>query len=209
MLSFNLSYTGFVHRHELRRSIGEKLFGANLLITSAQPDGALTIDYGYGAAINSVGISNLRYPGGTVTEYHFDLNNPEARQSIFSNSQALIPQQAFLDYAAAAETSVTLVIPTRVAFGVGNDAWSALQNGTYGNRQVSESYLEDVATWVEYAVIEASQRGVQIAAFEIGNEFWLSGEMTSAEYGRVASAVLSAANTGIEGLSPWGRLPKM
>lgn len=197
MLYFNKSYTGHIHRHEFRRTIGEELFGANLLVTSAQPDGNLTTSYGYGAGIYNVGIKDLRYPGGTVTEYHFDMRNPEAEQSSFLAGQNLVPQRDFLNFAAEAKASVTFVIPTRLAFGERNDAWTALRNGTYGNRQVSEQYLDTVATWVEYTVLEAAQRGVTITAFEIGNEFWLSGEMTAAEYGRVASAVLNAANTGI------------
>jgi serralysin len=197
MLSFSLSYTGFIHQHELRRYINQELFGANLLITSAQPDSNLSIHYGYGAAIQNVGITNLRYPGGTVTEYHFDMTDPESERSKLSESQRLIPQNLLLDYAAEAQTSVTFVIPTRVAFGESNNLWNALENGTYGNRQVSTEYLENVENWVEYTILEASKRGVHISAFEIGNEFWLSGEMTSAEYGRVASAVLEAANMGM------------
>ncbi len=198
MLSFNHLYTRTRLSHEYHSKITDELFGSNFLITSVQNNREITIEDGYGAAIKDVGIKNLRYPGGTVTEYNFNMLNPEAEESAFGGGRQLIPQRQFLEFAAEANTTVTLVIPTRQAFGPQNDAWTSLQNGSYGTRNVSSDYLNTVTEWVQYVLEEATRLGVKISAFEIGNEFWLSGEMTSREYGRVASATLEAATAGIE-----------
>ena len=164
-------------------------FGGNFLIHQTPEPGELA---DYIQAVRDLGVSNLRYPGGTITEALFDMKNPNAAAA---GDENLIGQDQFLTHAASLNATVTLVIPTRTAFATG--AWRALQNGTYGDRTVSASYDDTVRAYVKATLAAAADAGVVVKAIEIGNEFWLGGQMTAAEYGRVANIALAAAQQGI------------
>lgn len=166
-----------------------EMFGVNLTITTDISLRDQVID-----RFTEANITSLRFPGGSITESHFDISDiaggsHERSVGSFQNGGELdlIPFSDFLDFAADLGTSTTLVIPTAVGFT--QTAGQALLTGSYGGRLVSASYLQDVTDFVTMAAQDAAAAGVQIDAFEIGNEFWGSGRMTAREYGRVAAAV--------------------
>jgi hypothetical protein len=138
--------------------------------------------------VMDLGAISLRFPGGSATEFYFDMANPNASVSSYDPAETLTPMDAFFERAAEVGVDATIVIPTRLAFGV--TAGAAMIDGTYSTRQdLSAAYVAELEQFVRQAVEYARLHGVQINAFEIGNEFWGSGQMTATEYGWVAGQV--------------------
>lgn len=150
--------------------------------------------------VQDLGATTLRFPGGSATEYHFDMTQPDLAVSVRSPEHTLTPMDAFFAEAGAIGVDVTLVIPTQMAFG--KSAAEAMLDGTYGARStIDPQYLEDVKTYVDTAIAYAEASGVEIKSFEVGNEFWLSGELTAYEYGLVAGTVATMLDTELTGTS--------
>ena len=98
------------------------------------------------------------------------------------NVTTLTTIASFIEVAGQIGADIQLVIPTRVAFS--ESAGQALFNGTFGERdRLDLGYLDRLDAYIDYAITEASANGVEISRFEIGNEFWGSGEMNASEYG--------------------------
>lgn len=164
-------------------TISSSHFGTNALLN----DALLRDNPSQGHAdIENLNIKTLRYPGGTVTEELFSMNNPENSYGQEDNGGKtdIIPISEFLDFASKSEASVSIVIPTRK--GLNLSASKALELGQYGHRQPTEAYLQDVSNFVVDVLAKANSRGVIVESFELGNEFWLGGRMTAEEYGRLA-----------------------
>ncbi len=182
--------------HNTATEITTDHFGANIVTIHDTEFGDAAS--GMRALVSELNVNTLRYPGGTVTEDMFDMDNPESRVPRNGVDHELLPMGEFFEGAYAVGADASIVIPTQVAFE--QTAAEAALAGTYGDRHVSEAYLEQVARFVERALLDAAQAGVQINAFEIGNEFWLGGEMTAEEYGRVAGQVLPVIHAQLEAL---------
>jgi hypothetical protein len=138
--------------------------------------------------VADLGARSLRFPGGSATEFYFDLTNPNATQSSYDPSETLTPLDGFFERAGDLGLEATIVLPTRLAFGV--TAGTAMIDGSYGRRDtLSNGYLSDLEQFVRQTLAYSNAFGVQITAFEVGNEFWGSGQMTATEYGHVAGRV--------------------
>jgi len=139
--------------------------------------------------LNELGITILRFPGGSVTENVFteaSFNTGDWDANSFTdgdgNVTTLTTIASFIEVAGQIGADIQLVIPTRVAFS--ESAGQALFNGTFGERdRLDLGYLDRLDAYIDYAITEASANGVEISRFEIGNEFWGSGEMNASEYG--------------------------
>jgi hypothetical protein len=165
--------------------VTEDHFGANILFINDQLD-----DGTFDDAVLSLGITQLRYPGGSMTEWYFDINNPDAievEHHTTGNPQQLLPLSSFLEFCAERGIAPTIVIPTI----------DALLPSDPGNRQVDNTYVRDVQSFVE-RVLNGEYSDVSIQAFEIGNEYWGSGEMNAQEYGSVANALSVAIQETID-----------
>ncbi|MEM7720998.1 MAG: calcium-binding protein [Pseudomonadota bacterium] len=169
-------------------------FGGNLLINYTDFSDITTEFYDDAAGM---GLENVRYPGGAVTEQYFDIGNPSASSVQYHGSTIdLVPLSEFIDYAALTDVSATIVIPTR--HGLNKSAEQALLDGTYGHRTADQSFVAQAATFAVETMQSAVANGVVIDAFEIGNEFWGSGKMAATEYARLAadlSVAIEAALT--------------
>lgn len=173
-------------------SINANMFGANFVSTFdfefTQNSGALDL-------LSELGITVLRFPGGTVTEMQFAdssfmSGNWEVDTYLDShgNIASLTTLHDFIMSASTIGADVQLVIPTRVAFE--QSAGQALRSGTYGDRtKLDENYFDWLDEFVRKALSEGQSAGVEIIRFEIGNEFWGSGQMTASEYGYLAAEV--------------------
>lgn len=157
-------------------TITSAIFGGNILANR----GPMTGPGSYAEAVDALGVTNLRYPGGALTEFYFDIENPDAQvayHAVTSEVSSFIPISQFMSFAEAHGHPVTIVIPTRFMLGDSTDA--------AGNRMPDidqfalRNFVHDVASGV-YGRAE-------IAGFEIGNEYWGSGNMNSVEYGRLAA----------------------
>lgn len=161
----------------------EDLFGGNILA----PRGELLGEGSYAEAVEYLGVTGLRFPGGSLTEYSFDLSNPDAETAYDVRSDqevSMIGLSDFMAYAEDTDQPVTIVIPTRTQLSTETDA-----NGdrfTNINEGELREFIGDVAAG-EYGSAE-------IQAIEIGNEYWGSGEMNAVEYGRLASEMATIVN---------------
>jgi len=169
--------------------IETSLFGGNVLNVYTE---LLEDNSSLGKQIKLLGLTELRFPGGSITEHYFDIENPEATQASWHGAtKDVIPLRGFLDVAAGFDTSVTIVLPTSGGFT--KSAGAALLDHTYGARSVDVAgYIENIKDFVLYALAEANARGVTLTAFEIGNEFWGSGQMTAKEYGDLSAHIAVA-----------------
>ncbi|WP_179380396.1 type I secretion protein [Jannaschia marina] len=168
--------------------IATDLFGGNFLADRY----VLGRDGNIEAAVDRLGVSGLRYPGGSLTERLFDITDPNAPRVEEDDGSVVdfVPLNDFLAYAEAADQSVTIVLPTR-------DFLSARTDGN-GDRfpdfdaEALRGFVRDVATGVH--------GDARIDAFEIGNEYWGSGEMTAVEYGRLSSRMTEVIDDELDRL---------
>jgi serralysin len=174
-------------------------FGINLVASAIPPGTGSLTESGFGKALAGLSPGTLRFPGGTVTEASFDMSNPDGPGR---DGLPLLAQSDAMAFAAANGATLDIVLPTRTAFGV--SAAQSLSAGTYGHRTVSAVYLDQLTTYVTHTLQEAAASGARIGSFEIGNEFWLGGEMTALEYGQLARAVLQAVQAAMDAVLPAG-----
>lgn len=170
--------------------IGSEMFGSNFV---ASFDYEFATGSGALDTLSELGVSVFRFPGGSVTEMEFtNLSfltgdwGIDTYLDLNGNPANMMTLHDFFQSASAVGTDAQLVIPTRVAFD--QSAGQALYFGTYGERtEIDEHYYELLDGYLDEAFTEAEASGVQITQFEIGNEFWGSGQMTASEYGFLAA----------------------
>ena len=165
-----------------------EMFGLNALTTVNIPDKSMMFD-----RYHDLNVTNLRFPGGSVTEWHFDISDISGGSldkkitSFQGNERTLTPFTNFIEFASDVDTSVTLVVPTINGFT--QSAGEALLARTYGQRSINAEHIENVSEFIQAAFETARANGVRVEAFEIGNEFWGSGQMTASEYSGLAAAI--------------------
>lgn len=164
------------------------IFGGNILFTRDNVDGPS----GFPGAAEELGITSVRYPGGSVTENYFDISEPN-RTEIYDETiggiRDLLPISDFMEYAAAEDISVQIVIPTKNFFSEARDS--------NGDRfvELDEEVLREFVT----NALTGEYGDAHVSGFEIGNEYWGSG-MSAVEYGRVASEISHIVGETIDGL---------
>jgi len=174
-------------------------FGINLVASAIPPGMAGLTESGFGKALAGLSPGTLRYPGGTVTEAGFDMTRPNGPGR---DGLPLIAQSDAMAFAAATGAALDIVLPTRTGFAI--SAAQALREGSYGQRTVTAAYLDQLSAHVGATLQEAAAKGVRINSFEIGNEYWLGGEMTAVEYGQLARSVLVTAQAAMDAVLPKG-----
>lgn len=175
MVQFSISST-----QEAGNTVSEDMFATNFLTRYYNADPTAN----FAQAVKLVGATGLRFPGGSMTEESFLVTDPN--RATDDQGRKLTPLDDFLELAKAIGSEVTIVIPTRGLFGTAVDQ--------FGNRYVDPADVTDVRQFVTDTLTTLKlQGGVQVTdlikAFELGNEYWGSGEMTSTEYGRVVNAL--------------------
>ena len=156
--------------------ITDNLFGGNLLAPTVPLEG----EGSYAEAIDYLGVDGLRFPGGSLTEYVFDITNPD--QPIVYNPDLdvtwnMIGLTDFMNFANENGHPVTIVIPTRTQLTENTD-----ENGD----RFAEVDEQDLRKFIG-DLVGGEYGPAQVQAIEIGNEYWGSGQMNALEYGRVAS----------------------
>jgi hypothetical protein len=152
------------------------LFGGNVLATRGEMSG----DGSYSEAVDGLGVTGLRYPGGSLTEEHFDITNPDAITAISAKTGAtskIIPISEFLSFAGENGHAVTIVLPT----------WDQLTQTYDANGDREAAVQEDELREFVHDVASGVYGFSEIEAFEVGNEYWGSGKMNAVEYGRLSS----------------------
>lgn len=160
----NVSGTGSLANSEM--------FGGNFLATrdfiNPRPE-----ESQFYKAVETLGVTTLRYPGGSITENDLDLSNPNGAGL---NGAELVPMDDFFTMCESLGASAVIVIPTERYLSEHVDA--------NGNRYEAVDARE-VSEFIRNALRLAEEHGVEINSFEVGNEWW--GRMSATEYGRVAS----------------------
>ncbi len=156
----------------------DALFGGNILAPRGYTEG----EGSYTELVTDLGVTSLRYPGGSLTEEYFDISNPDS-PTVTGNengvTQDFIPLSDFMSMAADVGATVTIVVPTRTMLSEDVDANGDRVPGF--DEVVLREFVHDVVTGV--------YGDAPIAAFEIGNEYWGSGRMNSMEYGRLSAGM--------------------
>ncbi|MCG7630531.1 type I secretion protein [Epibacterium sp. MM17-32] len=171
---------------EFRSSFTQDHFGGNFLFHRDTLEG----EQSYPQLVQDLGVETVRFPGGSVTEEYFDISNPNSSSGINLETGEpvnLVPLSDWLNTAGELGISTTVVIPTRTYLSETVD-----ENG---DRQPEFDHEE------LYSFISDVVRGVhgngEIAAFEIGNEYWGAGQMSSVEYGRLSSEMSSVIDQAL------------
>ena len=156
--------------------IQQEMFGSNILFHRDRlGDGT------FDDAVLNLGVTSLRYPGGSITEEVFDVNNPNATEA-YDNStketRTLLPLDEFLAFCKTHEIKASIVIPVRPGI-------LRFDDNSY---MVDETFVEDIKTFVR-DVMSGRYGDAEIATFEIGNEYWGSGQMTAVEYSSIADKI--------------------
>lgn len=151
------------------------LFGGNILASRGE-----LLGNSYDAAIDDLGVTTLRFPGGSLTEYLFDIRNPDAPTAYdprYGTTEDMIGLTEFMTFAEVNNHPVTIVIPTQTQLGdqmdANGDHFPDIQEGAL------RTFVQDVAS--------GAYGNAEVRAFEVGNEYWGSGLMTANEYGRLAA----------------------
>ncbi|EBA07399.1 hypothetical protein [Sagittula stellata] len=168
------------------------LFGGNILAPRAHMKGPGS----YAEAIEELGVTGLRYPGGSLTEKMFSLRDPDADRVFepdLGREVDFIPMSGFMQYAEQTGRDVTIVIPTR-------DQLSDEALDANGDRMPAID--RDVLSQFVRGTVSGEYGAANVAAFEIGNEYWGSGEMNAAEYGRLAADMAQVIDRTLNELAP-------
>lgn len=157
--------------------------------------------------IDKLGIGNLRWPGGSITEHWFDPANPDqplakSRDSepMSLNHQEILSFSEVLAVAQKTGRAVDIVLPTRHILAPAD---------ADGHRAIDQKAVADIVDFVRQALQKGgAYPDAKIASFEIGNEYWGSGRMTASEYGQVANVLSKAVQQGIDAAGS-GQQPKI
>jgi hypothetical protein len=180
-LSQNVSYIG--------SEIREVLFGSNLIFDRDGSQDGNSISNTYLEFAREVNLSTIRYPGGAMTELHFDLARPDSPNQNYmglaTGREPTVGITTFLNFAAEINASATIVLPTY--------RFLANLKDTLGHRLIDPSEEGHLRSFLSSTLTKAQQAGTKIEAFELGNEWYIENThvfgftMSPVEYGRVAA----------------------
>lgn len=171
--------------------ITEKHFGANSVGTAN-----FALDTGpFDAAGDALGITHIRYPGGTLTEEKIDPDSEIWTQLITSDSdyitlpdgQRIQTLKSVLEYAGEHGLTVTLVLPTKFL----------LSDGEPGSRLPDIEKIDRMIESLGDALREIPDAS-RIAQIEIGNEYYYRGRMTADEYGMLVNEIAPKLQAELE-----------
>lgn len=168
-------------------NIGQDIFGVNYLFDNN------TIENGsdFQLAFDSLNSELLRFPGGANTERLFDISDPDKSSAYDYEQQETVeitPISEFFSFASDNNLEVNLVIPTN----------GLMTKSTDQNGDRFPDFDEDILTKFVSDVLTGDYGDAKIKSFEIGNEYWGSGGMSSVEYGRLASEMSKVIDNAIE-----------
>jgi Ca2+-binding RTX toxin-like protein len=173
-------------------SVTANHFGSNFLFGKDDPtEGSF-----YDVVNDAVNAQTLRFPGGTVTEYHIsdELGTSNGRFDI-ENEDHKDTLKEFLDYCASNGQGATIVLPTYRYFVDGTDA---------NTSPVDPDAEEIIKGYVELVLQAAAAKGVTIQGFEIGNEFyqfdWTDAEFAElqAQFAEWVSDAIDESNAAVD-----------
>lgn len=161
-------------------------FGGNIIATRNGVSAGGPFQQG----VDTLGLSSLRYPGGTVTEQYFDphgtvweqlFGSDRSEVATADDDTSVLGPTPFFQYATENGHSVTFVLPTA----------SLLTHDSSGHIIIDQAALAEVKSVVG-EIIRGNFGPVKIDSFEIGNEYYHYADMSAREYGLVANELINA-----------------
>lgn len=177
------TYVDLTNGQWFGEEVAPTLFGGNLLFDRDRPDGT------FSTVMDHLGATGVRYPGGSITEWYFDLRNPDATRVWDPDRDEfrdLLPLSDFLTWAGENARPVTLAVPT-----------GTLMTGPAGDRHPEATAYADIKAFV-LDVLNGRYGDATIEAIELGNEYWLGAELNVVEYARIADLMARAVQDAID-----------
>ncbi|MGH1368163.1 MAG: calcium-binding protein [Maritimibacter sp.] len=183
------------HRASTGLVVTEAFFGANLLYKRNELTDATGEDASFVQAVEALGVTALRYPGGTMTEKWGAafVADPNTRPEHLDPGAGFVGLDEFITFTAENGYGATIVLPTaHLLLGEGDGvSVRSLDVQAIANLK---AFVVDMVSGLKDLHPEAV-----IDAFEIGNEYFSDFvHMTSVEYGIVANAVAIAVQEGFD-----------
>ncbi|MEY1557990.1 CFI-box-CTERM domain-containing protein [Yoonia sp. R2331] len=160
-------------------------------------------DSNFSEIVERLGVSAIRYPGGTVTEKYFgprgsvweDLFERDLAQTRASDGQVIEGPGKLFDYADDHDLGIQFVLPT-----------SDLVNMKNGKAEIDGVALNKIQVLVG-DLLSGRFGEANITHFEIGNEYYFHADLTAEEYGAVANAIIQAVDEAIQDYVTNGDVP--
>lgn len=180
--------TVFTFAGSTQFAVSSAMFGANDLFKYNFLSGP---NDSYPTALELLGATGLRYPGGSMTETDFDVFHPDAPPLGYTSDQPYVGVSEFLEFAETEGRTATIVLPTAKMYS------GTLDSDHDAPRSINQIYLKGVVDYVTKLLTHGDTGpdalpDTPLTAFEIGNEYWGSGGMTAKEYGQVVNALTTA-----------------
>ncbi len=183
------------------QAITEDMFGANIVA-----DRNTLVEGGpFDTAIDKMGVTSLRYPGGTVVSLYDP--HSELWDKVFGpgntdyvklpNGDYVMGPAPVFDYANANNLGMTFVVP--VVEGLVHTTAS-------GKSVVDQENLDDIQQMVN-AMLHGKYGDAPLDRIEIGNEYYASGDLTAKEYGMVANEMIIELGKTIDAYAKSGDAP--
>ncbi|RGP35203.1 calcium-binding protein [Pseudotabrizicola alkalilacus] len=171
--------------------ISRDLHGGNFVATA----NSISPGDSSAAVIDTLSFSSIRFPGGDVTERYLSPTEPtwlewiSSEQATISlpNGRQFASLQSFINHASDQNLQISIVLPTE----------GLLIRNPDGTVSVDQEALDQV---VEFACDLVSGRygDITIRQFEIGNEYYMNGRMSGAEYGLVANEMVESLGRALD-----------
>lgn len=171
---------------EFRSAYTQDHFGGNFLFNRD----SLGQEGSYEDLISDLRVETVRFPGGSVSERYFDISNPNNTLAIDEETGEevrLVSLENWLDVAGELDISTTIVIPTK------NFLSEEVDDNGDRFPEFDHNQLRQFIT----GIARGEYGSGQIQAFEIGNEYWGAGQMSSVEYGRLSSEMATVINEAL------------
>ena len=138
---------------------------------------------GFTQSANQLGIQHYRYPGGTVTELDFDIENPDVPK----NGKNGIGLTDYISWVNDQNKQFTFVMPTATLF-TGDSAGTSDREPSDDRLAVAKEFITDLLSG-KYGDVSKS-----LHAIEAGNEYFSDPDLSSKEYGRIANDLITIIN---------------
>ena len=160
------------------RIVTKDHFGGNVIFTkNINPESREA----FTGTVNDLGIQNLRYPGGTVTELLFDVKNPD----VAKDGSVAMGLSNYIEWVESNNKKFTFVMPTAPLFD--------RDNAEDIDRFIDEESIAATKNFVRELITgKYGDTQNSLKAIEIGNEYFSGAELTTREYGRAANAIIEA-----------------
>lgn len=182
-------------------AITEDMFGANIVA-----DRNTLIKGGpFDTTIDKMGVTSLRYPGGTVVnlfcpneELWDEIFGPTNAQYVqLENGDYVMGPAPVFEYAVANNLGVTFVLPV---------VDHLLVTSASGKNVVDQFHLDEFQKLLN-SMLHGKYGEAPLDRIEIGNEYSASGDLTAKEYGMIANKLIIMAGNTIEAYAKSGDAP--